>query len=89
MDNKSDVCMAKNGKDTKHTREISRKLKFLSNGENWKMHNIDWCEGSLKLAHITTKNVGENDLNLRIKYIMVRLENWEITLEQEGWQDTG
>ena len=39
------------------------------------MYKIDWCEGSLKLAEITTKNVGDNDLNNRMKYIMVRLEN--------------
>ena len=39
------------------------------------MSKIDWCEGSLQLAYIVTKNVDENDLNHRIKYIMVRLEN--------------
>ena len=32
-----------------------------------KMHNIDWCEGGLQLADIATENVGENDLNPRIK----------------------
>ena len=41
----------------------------------WKMHKIDWCGGSLKLKDIATKNVGENDLNNIMKYIMVRLEN--------------
>ena len=39
------------------------------------MHNIDWCEGVLKFADITTKNVGENYLNPVMKYIMVRLDN--------------
>ena len=39
------------------------------------MHNIDWCEGSLQLAGIATKNVGENDINTRMKYIMVSLDN--------------
>ena len=39
------------------------------------MHNIDWFEGGLQLSDIETKNVGENDINPRIKYIMVRLEN--------------
>ena len=38
------------------------------------MHKVDWCEGGLKLADIATKNIGENYLNPRIKYIMVRLE---------------
>ena len=31
---KSAVCMAKNGKDTRHTRHISRRVNFVSNGEN-------------------------------------------------------
>ena len=33
LDSKSSVCMAKNGKDTKHTRHISRRLQFVTNGE--------------------------------------------------------
>ena len=53
------------------------------------MHNIDWCEGVLKFADITTKNVGENYLNPVMKYIMVRLDNWDRTLVQEVLQDTG
>ena len=53
------------------------------------MHKSDWCEGGLKLVDIATKNVGENYLNLRTKYIMVRLDNWDKILVQEGWQDTG
>ena len=39
------------------------------------MHKIDWCERGLKLAYITNNNVVENDLNPRIKYIMVGLDN--------------
>ena len=39
------------------------------------MHNIDWCEGGLQMSEIATKNVGDNDLNPGMKYIMVRLEN--------------
>ena len=89
LDRKSAVCMAKNGKDTKHTRYIARRMHFLRNGEKCKIHNIDWCEGGLQLSDISTKSVGENDLTSRIKYIMVRLDNWEITLVQEGWQNTG
>ena len=38
------------------------------------MHKILWCEEGLYLADIATKNVGEHDLNPRMKYIMVRLE---------------
>ena len=36
------------------------------------MQKIDWCEGGLQLSEIATKNVGENSLNPRMKYIMVR-----------------
>ena len=38
------------------------------------MHKIDWCEGGLQLADIATKNIYENDLNTRMKYIMVSLD---------------
>ena len=69
------MCMAKNGKDTKHTRHISRRMHFLRNGEKCKMHKIDWCEGSIQLADISTKTIDEHDLTPRMKYIMVRLEN--------------
>ena len=40
-----------------------------------KMHNIDWCEGGMQLADIDTKNIGEPDLTLGMKHIMIRLEN--------------
>ena len=82
---KSDVCMANNVKDTKHTRHIAWRLNFVRNREKFKMHKIDCCEGGLQLEDITTKNFGENDLNPRMKSIMVRLDNWERTLAQEEW----
>ena len=66
--------MSNNVKDTKHTRHISRRVNFVRNGENCKLHNIDWHEGGLQLVDIGIKNFGENDLNTRMKYIMVRLE---------------
>ena len=65
--------MAKNGKDTKHTRHIARIMHFVRNGEKCKIHKIYWCEGGLQLADIATKNVSESDLIPRMKYIMVRL----------------
>ena len=67
--------MAKNGKDIKHTRHISRRMNFVKNGEICKMQKIDWCEGGLQLPDIGTKNVIEPDQKPRMKYIMVRLEN--------------
>ena len=85
LDSKSVMCMDNNGKDTKQTMQISRRVHFVRNGENWKMHKIDCCEVGLKLSDIATKDVGENDLNTIINYIMVRLHNWERTLVQEGW----
>ena len=32
LDSKSAMCMAKNGKNIKHTRHIARRMRFLSNG---------------------------------------------------------
>ena len=85
LDRKSDVCVDKNGKDTKYTRHIARRVHFVRNCEKWKMHKIDWCEGGLQLVDIANNNVRENDLNPRIKYIMVSIDNWYRTLVQEGW----
>ena len=75
LDSKYAMCMANNGKDTKHTRHIARRMHLVRNGEKFKMHKIDWCEGGLQLADIGTKNLSEPDLTPRMKYIMVRLEN--------------
>ena len=51
-------------------------MHLVRNGENCKMHKINWCEGGLQLADIGTKNISEPDLTPRMKCIMVRLENW-------------
>ena len=75
LDSKSAMCMANNSKYTKHTKQISRRIIFLRNGEKCKIHKTDWCEGGLQLADISTKNVGEHDLTTRIKYVMVILDN--------------
>ena len=50
LDSKSSVCMDKNGNDTNHTRHIYRRVYFVKNGEKYKMNNIDWCGGGLKLT---------------------------------------
>ena len=71
LDSKYSMCMANNGKDTKHTRHIARRMHFVRNGEQCKMHKIDWCEGGLQLAGIGTKNESEPDLTPIMKYIMV------------------
>ena len=74
LDSKSYMCMAQNGKDTKHTIHISRRMHFVRNEEKFKVHKIDWCEVGLQLADIGTKNVSEPELTPRMKYIMVSLE---------------
>ena len=75
LDSMYAVCMAKNGKDTKHTINITKRVHFVRNGEICKMHKIDCYERGLQLAYIATNNVGENDLTPRMEYIMVRLGN--------------
>ena len=46
---KYNVCMAKNGKDNKQTRHISRRVHFLRTCEKCKIKKIDWFEGGIKL----------------------------------------
>ena len=41
------MYMAKNGKDTKHTRHIARRMHFVRNEEKCKRHKIYWCERGL------------------------------------------
>ena len=52
LDGKSAMCMDNNGKDTKHIRQIARRMHFVSNGEKCKMQKIDWCAGGLQLEEI-------------------------------------
>ena len=54
--------MDKNGKDTKHTRHIARRMHLVRNGEKCKIQKIDWCEVGLQLEETVTKNVSEPDL---------------------------
>ena len=88
LDIKYSVCMDNNGKDTNHTMHIYRGVNFVINDEKFKMHKIECCNGGMKLAYISTKNSRENDLNPRMKYIMVRLEILCRKLVQEGLHNT-
>ena len=72
---KSAVCMSKNGKYINHTSHIDRRVDFVKNCQDCKIHQIEWCEGGLQQEDIATKNVGENDLNPRMKYIMIIIDN--------------
>ena len=47
LDIKYAMCMANNGKDKKHTRNIARIMNFLRNGEIFNINNIYWYEGGL------------------------------------------
>ena len=76
LDSKYAVCIAKTGKGTNHTRNIPRRVNFVRNGENWKMNKIDWCEGGLQLADISTKNVGKNDLKFQNE--IYYCNNWHL-----------
>ena len=40
FDSKSAVFVANNGRDTKYTRHIARRVHFVRNGEKYKIHNI-------------------------------------------------
>ena len=75
LDGKSTVCMYNNGKDTKHTRHIYRRMHFVRNGEEWNIHKTVWCELGLKLADIRTKNVREDEFNPILIYCMLKLDN--------------
>ena len=74
LNSKSAVCMAKNVKDNKHTMHIYSRVNFVRNGDNCKTHKILCYEVGLQLENSVTKNFGENDLNPRIKYTMVRID---------------
>ena len=43
LDSNSAMCMDNNGKYTKHKSQILRRVHFVRNVENDKMHKIDWC----------------------------------------------
>ena len=52
--------MANNGKETKHTRHISGRMKCVRNGEECNLQKILWCEVGLKLEDIGAKNGRED-----------------------------
>ena len=79
LDNESAVCISKNGKETKHTRHIFRRMHVVRNGGYFNYHNKMWCEGGLQLVDIGTKNVRGDELNPRLGYYVVRLDNSQNT----------
>ena len=75
LDRKPVVCMARNGKYTKQTRKITRRIVFVRNGEKRNIHKTGWCEGGMQLADIGTNHVRDEELNSRSVYSMVRIDN--------------
>ena len=67
--------MTNNGKETKHTRNISRRIHLVRHGEELNLNKKVWCEGGLKLADIGTNNFREGELNPILRYVMVRLDS--------------
>ena len=67
--------MDKNDKDTKKTRHISRRMTFVTNGEECNMNKKVWYEGGLQLEDIETNNVMEGELSPTLGYAIIRLEN--------------
>ena len=47
LDINSAMCMAKDGKYTKHTRHTQRRMHLVRNVEKCNMHKIDWGKGGL------------------------------------------
>ena len=82
LDIKSSICMSKNCKYTKNTRQISRRINFVRNVEECNLQTTVCCEGGLRLADIGTNNVRGNELNSRLGYAMVILEYWQKTCER-------
>ena len=66
--------MSKNGRDSKQTRHIARRMHFVRQGEAQNLHRTTWIEGDLQLADIGTKSVRADELQPRLGYIMVKVD---------------
>ena len=54
-------------------------MQLVRNGEKFNLHKTVWFEGYLQLADIVTNNIREDDLNPRLVYYMLRLDNLQNT----------
>ena len=54
---------------------LSEECILVKNGEECNLHKTLWCEGGLQLSDIGTNNVRDDELNPRISYDMVILDN--------------
>ena len=65
LDRKSAICVDDNGKDTKYTIHIARRIYFARNNEECNFHKTVWCEEGLHLSDILINNFRDNELNPR------------------------
>ena len=72
---KSAVRMAQNVMESKHTRHISIRMHLVMNGEECNFHRTVWYKGGLQLTDNGTNSVREDELNHRLVYDMVILDN--------------
>lgn len=56
VDNQAAVQMSLNDKLTKHTRHISRRFHYVTQGAKKNLHKLEWCPGEDMLADIMTKS---------------------------------
>ena len=70
VDNTSAQAMAKNEKDTKHTRHIARRMHYVRDGQQIGAHDLNYIPADLNLADPGTKNLGADELEPRLKYMM-------------------
>ena len=67
--------MAKKINDTKHTRHITKIMHFVRNGDECNLNKKVWCERCLQLEHFLTNNDREYELDPRLGYAMLIIDN--------------
>jgi len=73
LDSKSAIAMGKSFKDTKHTRHIARRFHYVREGEQQGRFKIQYIDNSLQFSDIGTKNTTIDDLESRMKFLMVKV----------------
>ena len=73
LDSKSAIAIGKSFKDTKHTRHIARRFHYVREGEQQGRFKIQYIDNSLQFSDIGTKNTTIDDLESRMKFLMVKV----------------
>ena len=82
LDSKISIRMANNCKYIKHTIHIHIIIHLERNCEEFNFHKTVWFEGGKQLAYIGTKNLSRDELDPRLWYAMVILDNWQNTCQR-------